>query len=221
MLRIFLSNQRGGVTLEAALIMPIFLAFVLALAMFIRLAVTEMALKSAAVETTKIVATHMYPVELLLAEAKQKFDETRIGAAIGEIVDRAKSVQDAVESAEQFVDDYAAWIPDPLLQLMAWEKDARESVEGAAGQAWDDVSGTVLQPMLNAAMKPLVRQFADMELLEDERLEVSKVQWLSFSDRSKAYVGIELKYRFSIKLPFFRKDIIISKKAYERAWLGA
>jgi len=216
-----LKGERGGVTLEAALLLPFFLAFVLTLATLIRLAVAEMALHAAAAETTKMIASHLYPVGLLLEEAKSKFGESRIGQGIYEVLDRAESARNGIEQAEQFVDDYAAWIPEPVVQFVLWEKELRESVSEQSGDAWEAYRKRVLDPKLFALMKPVVRLFSDMETLDEDRLQVVGVDWPSFADREHAYLSIELSYKFPIRLPFFTRNIEIRKKSYERVWLGA
>lgn len=212
---------KGGITLEAAIIMPMFISFVLVLIVFVRLAVTEIALKSAAVETTKLVSANLYPVELLVDEAKAKYNGSQIGAGINSAIDRVKTAQGKLEQAEKFVDDYGAWIPEPFIQLIEWEKEVRQSAATQTEAELQNLNNTVLQPRLNQAMKPIVYLFADQSTLEKDRMNVNKVNWPSLSDRDHAYLGIELTYRFPIRLPFLSKELILKKKAYERVWLGA
>lgn len=214
-------DANGGITLEAAIIMPIFISFVLVLILLVRLAVTEIALKSAAVETTKLVAAHLYPVELLVNEAIVKYNGSQIGTGINSAIDRVKQAQGTLEQVEQFVDDYAAWIPEPFVQLIEWEKEVRQSAATQTEEELQHLNDTVLQPKLNQAVKPIVYMFADQAVLEKDRMSVNKVNWPSLKDRKKAYLGIELTYRFPLRLPFINKELILKKKAYERVWLGA
>lgn len=58
-------NDRGSMVIEAAIIMPFFLAFVIAMISFVQIAVAEMALQSSVSETTKQVSAHMYPIYLM------------------------------------------------------------------------------------------------------------------------------------------------------------
>lgn len=210
-------DHDGGISLEAAVLMPFFLAFVFLLILLVKIAIADMAVKSAAVEATKMVATHLYPVELLVEEAKQKFGESKIGSGLNELLARVESMQGKLERTEQFVDDYAAWIPEPFVRLVKWEKELRESMASQTGNGWQEY----LQPKINEAMKPIVTMFADAELLDFDRLDVVHVDWPSLSNRDQAFLGVELQYRFPIHLPFYRLDFIIKKKAYERVWLGA
>lgn len=210
-------DHDGGISLEAAVLMPFFLAFVFLLILLVKIAIADMAVKSAAVEATKMVATHLYPVELLVEEAKQKFGDSKIGSGLNELLARVESMQGKLERTEQFVDDYAAWIPEPFVRLVKWEKELRESMASQTGNGWQEF----LQPKINQAMKPIVTMFADADLLDFDRLDVVHVDWPSLSNRDQAFLGVELQYRFPIHLPFYRMDFILKKKAYERVWLGA
>ncbi|WP_442604071.1 TadE/TadG family type IV pilus assembly protein [Paenibacillus sp. KN14-4R] len=220
-IRGLLHKQTGGITLEAAVVMPVFITFILALITMVRMASVDMALQSAAAESTKIVATHMYPVELLVNEAKERFGNTKLSASIDKIIERASNVKGKLEKAEEFVDDYAAYIPEPIVKLMEWEKKTKDAAIDNAGEAYDNVIENVLKPELYKIMTPVVWQFADSKVLKENRMEVKGVDWPSLSDRNKAFLGIELEYRFPLQLPFFKRDIILRKKAYERIWLGA
>lgn len=214
-------DHDGGISLEAAVLMPYFLAFVFLLILLIKIAVADMAVKSAAVEATKMVATHLYPVELLVEEAKQKFGDSKIGSGLNELLARVETMQGKLERTEQFVDDYAAWIPEPFVRLVEWEKELRESMASQTGDSWNEFHSSVLQPKLNRVIKPIIMMFADADLLDEERLDVVHVDWPSLSNRDHAFLGVELQYRFPIHLPFYRMELILKKKAYERVWLGA
>ncbi len=59
-----LRKEDGSITLEAAMILPFFLFFIIFLSMIIRLAVADMALYKAASETTETVVAYAYPVKV-------------------------------------------------------------------------------------------------------------------------------------------------------------
>ncbi|TCZ81014.1 pilus assembly protein [Paenibacillus albiflavus] len=217
----FVREVRGGITLEAAIITPMFIAFVLVLILFVRLAVTEIALKSAAAETTKLVSAHLYPVELLVNEAISKYNGSKIGEGINSAIERVEEAQGKLEQVEEFVDDYAAWIPAPFINLIAWEKEMRESAVNQTQEEIEHLNETVLQPKLNQVVTPIVYMFADQSVLEKDRMQVTRVNWPSLTDRDHAYLGIEVSYRFPIRIPFLNTELILKKKAYERVWLGA
>lgn len=68
-------DTNGSLTLEAAIILPFFLAFILALAGFIDAAKTEMAVQAAASETVKQLAHHYAPLDQLREGMVDQGDE--------------------------------------------------------------------------------------------------------------------------------------------------
>ncbi|MFD0681727.1 MULTISPECIES: TadE/TadG family type IV pilus assembly protein [unclassified Paenibacillus] len=115
-------NQEGGIVLEAALVLPLFLSFVLMLIAFIQISLTEMALQSAVSETTKVLAVNMYPVDLLYAGAKSQWNQSSVNGWIDLALGKIYSVKQGAVNTEQFIDEYERWIPDPVIALMGWRK---------------------------------------------------------------------------------------------------
>lgn len=76
MLKKFRKDDDGSLTLEAAMVMPIFLLFVVFLATIIRISVADLALRNAVNNTAEILATHAYPAYLAEKAAKSKIDDT-------------------------------------------------------------------------------------------------------------------------------------------------
>lgn len=75
MLKKFRRSEDGSLTLEAAMVMPFFLLFVVFLATVIRISVADMALRNAVNDTAEIVATHVYPAALAERAARSKLDD--------------------------------------------------------------------------------------------------------------------------------------------------
>ncbi|WP_280772019.1 TadE/TadG family type IV pilus assembly protein [Salipaludibacillus daqingensis] len=74
MKRNWIRKEDGSLTLEAALVMPVFLLFTVFLATMIRISIADMALKQAVSESTEIIATHAYPVVLAGQSAQSYAD---------------------------------------------------------------------------------------------------------------------------------------------------
>ncbi|WP_062354554.1 TadE/TadG family type IV pilus assembly protein [Bacillus kwashiorkori] len=68
-------NETGSMTLEAALIIPIFLIFFMVLANFIRIAVADMALTKVVSDTVEDIAAYSYPAVALTDAATTKIDD--------------------------------------------------------------------------------------------------------------------------------------------------
>ncbi|GGH77583.1 hypothetical protein GCM10007096_09690 [Pullulanibacillus pueri] len=82
-------------TLEAALIVPIFFLFVIFLIMLIRISVAQMALDRSVSETAEVIATHAYPAGLAASAAEGKIDDFIQEKSMGTVdLDKAKALLD-------------------------------------------------------------------------------------------------------------------------------
>ncbi|RED63017.1 TadE/TadG family type IV pilus assembly protein [Cohnella lupini] len=96
----FRRNEKGSITLEAAMVLPLFLAFVLCLITVIRMTILQMALQNATSEMTKLVATHIYPVSL----AYDTYQNSAFGKAIQEAYQLATSSEARTDKAGELID---------------------------------------------------------------------------------------------------------------------
>jgi hypothetical protein len=215
------SNEQGGIVLEAALVLPLFMAFVLSLIMFIQISLAEMALQSAVSESTKSIATQLYPVKLLVQEAKSKYDQSQVASVINSAVDRVQTARNKVIGAEDFIDEYAAYIPDSLLEILKWEKEIRIQGEDTLQSGYDDIVENQIKPKINAAFTPIVFAYSDSSFITKDKLKVTSVTLPNLLSDGEAYFGIEAQLEFKLRLPFLSRTLILKQKAYERAWLGA
>jgi hypothetical protein len=214
-------NEQGGIVLEAALVLPLFMAFVLSLILFIQISLAEMALQSAVSESTKSIATQLYPVKLLVQEAKSKYDSSQVANVINSAVDRVQTARNKVIGAEDFIDEYAAYIPDSLLEILKWEKEKRLLGEDTLESGYDDIVENQIKPRINAAFTPIVFAYSDSSFIKQDKLKVTSVTLPNLFSDNEAYFGIEAQLEFNLRLPFINRMLILKQKAYERAWLGA
>jgi hypothetical protein len=216
-------KEEGGIVLEASLVLPLFMSFILMLIAFIQVSLAEMALQSAVSETTKVIAANMYPVDLMYQEARSSWNQSSANGWIEQMLSRIESVKQKAVDGEDFVDEYERWIPDPVVKLMEWEKTQRNELEelSQAGteEAKKRIEG-VYNPLLNNAMTPMVNLYANKTRLKPEQLKVTKVILPDLDHKENAFIGIEAQYEVHLAVPFFRKIIIIRKHAYEHAWVG-
>ncbi|QGS68919.1 hypothetical protein CV093_12320 [Oceanobacillus sp. 143] len=63
-----LKDEDGSITLEAALVIPVFMLFIVFMASIIRISVAEIALNKSVTETAQIIANHAYPATILSEE---------------------------------------------------------------------------------------------------------------------------------------------------------
>lgn len=196
-----LREEEGGIVLEAAIVMPLLLSFVIVMIAFVQLAVTEMALQTAVSETSKYVAAHVYPLYLL--------SETEIGQEISHdvsvISERIRESKEQWAAADSLAQDYAAFIPESLLPIISGH------------QLLDELYDSGMNAIGLFLLKPHINE----RVIDIERLQVTKTILPHLQSRQHVYIGLEVRYVQPLRIPFFQRDIILSKSSYERVWIGA
>jgi hypothetical protein len=203
--------------IEASLILPFFIGFVLVLNSFIQISLAQFALQTAVSETNKQLASHMYPVKLLYIEAKNKVESSKAGELIQRVLDQVVQARSKVTDSEDFVERYASYIPEPIVVWMEIEKKKREFLE----EKGQDSAMKLLQPIINQAFTKLVQQFADQSLLRPAQLHVVDVDLPDLDSSSNAFIAIEAQYDLNLPIPFFHRTISLRKRAVERIWVGS
>ncbi|MGX4585102.1 TadE/TadG family type IV pilus assembly protein [Paenibacillus chitinolyticus] len=212
-MRMFRKSEQGGMVLEAALILPMFVGFIVALIVCIQIAVADMALRSAVSESTKVLAAGLYPAEVLYKQGKVSFDQTALASEGQQVMDTLQNLREQAAQAGEFIDSVEAYLPDPVVGLLSWVRQTGESgVDGAKEAA---------SSALHDAMKPVVYSFADKRILKKDRFRISGVTLPSLTNRERTYLGFEVTYDFPLAVPFFNRMLVLKKKALERVWLGA
>jgi len=214
-------NSAGSIVIEASLILPIFLSFVLVLNSFIQISIAQVALQTAVSETAKQIATHMYPVSLLYREAERKVTSSHTGVIIQQVIDRIIQTRSKAEGTEDFVAQYASFIPEPIVVLLEWEKKKRELLEATGKDTSQKVLDQTFNPLINKAFTALVLQFADPKVIDYSHLKVIEVKLPNLAAESEAFIAIEAQYEISIPIPFFQQTITLRKRAVERVWKGS
>lgn len=216
-----LRDERGSVSLEAALALPFFLAFVLALICLIKLTVADLALQNAVNETVKQIAANGYPVQLLADEAMQAYANSPAGGFVDQWLSRIRSARDTLEQGEQWVDDYRAFIPDLLVRWVDWEQQKRAQAERLAEDEYEKFVHEHIEPLVNAGFKEAVLHYADTNVLDEAQLRVVHVDVPRLHEAGDKFIGIEAEYVVKLPIPFVHKTVKLRKKAYERLWTGA
>lgn len=182
-----------------------------------------MALQSAVSETTKVVAAHMYPVDLMYQQAKGKWDQSSMKGKMEQVLDQIDSVKQKAVNTEEFIDEYERWIPDPVVKLMEWERMHRQELEDMTHAQTDEAKQKIkdtYKPLLNEAVTPIVALYANKSRLKTDRLKVTDVILLDLNGKKDVFIGIEAQYEVPLIIPFFHKVMVVRKKAMERAWIG-
>ncbi|MEN0642147.1 hypothetical protein MKY91_03075 [Alkalicoccobacillus gibsonii] len=191
MIKKFINDERGNLTLEAAIIMPMFLLFVVFMAMIIRISIADMALKKAVNETAEIYATHAYPVAMVTGAIEKKTDEL-----IKEYTGDATNL-DEINEFLNFIFKETGISPTDMIY---------DAAEGP--------TGNLIIDSFNASHDDALFEADAMDVKITDRPSLS-------GSGENAYIGIEASYKLRIVAPFIDKEITLKHKGYERLWTGA
>lgn len=188
----------GSITLEAALILPIFMLFIVFLATLIRISIADMALYKAASETTEVIVSFAYPVDLATTAAED-FAKDKIQSILPDQV-----------ASEVTPDELINWADEALLFFGV---DVATSVENL----FENLSAGALQ----STVEDKFTQAAGDRFFTTDSLEVTNVELPETAYGSGQYLQVEVTYEIPIALPFLNESIILSKTATERVWTGS
>ncbi|WJH30825.1 pilus assembly protein [Paenibacillus sp. CC-CFT742] len=195
-------KEQGSIVLEASLVLPVFLFFVMFLVYIVQMTLISTALQSTAGEAVKQLSTKIYPVSLVFTPSDSAGGgEKGSGWSIPEL------------SLTEWAEEYASSLPDPLSN---WVRTAAASGE----QPLQEIKTSVIETVLDPAIKPLLQPFIDPELLDIERIHVNGISVPDLKNKTNPYFRLELSYELPIKVPFLGKPLRIQAAAAERIWIG-
>jgi len=186
-------REEGSVTLEAALVMPVFLLFAIFLTFLIQTCVTTMALHGALSQTARQAASMWYPLSM----AQESFSNTEAGEGL-------ESVNRKLSGMKEMLEQYGSLLPSPL----------SEWAEEAASRSWSIEENAAI-PLFEALMEKI----ADPRVLDKDRLSIVKVA-LPDSEGNDGNLTLESKYRLPMKVPFLGRALTLRASATERSWIG-
>lgn len=190
---------------EASLVMPMFIFFVLFLIYIVQMTLVSTALQSTVSDTVKMVSTHMYPVALAIEPKKPGDNED------------GKKPAGSWSIPKLSLSDWAAQYTDTLpAPLNEWMADAA----ARADEPLQDLKNQAAEAVLDPVIKPILKPYMESRLLDYERIHVSNIQIPNLRTRTDPYFGIEVSYELPMKVPLLNKKIVIQAKAQERLWIG-
>ncbi|MCD9024029.1 TadE family protein [Cohnella silvisoli] len=184
----------GGVTLETALVMPIFLMFVFFLIFIVQTAVISMALHGALSQTARQAASAWYPISLGVEQARAS-----------EVIQQVEHWNDKWQKVGETVNEYGNWLPSPMKE---WAEQA------ASG------SFSLEQQSAKFAFSQLMGQFVDQRVLDANRITVSSVGLPDDEDKNNAYLTLEAEYVLPYQVPLLGRKLVLRESARERVWIG-
>lgn len=186
----------GSITLEAAMVVPFFMFFILFLTILIRLAVADMALYKAAAETSEIVVAYAYPAETV-KEGISGYMNNKI-----KNIEKEKDID--IEGATK------------------WAKESLDffgvDVKGAIENFIESLTADVLTPVVRGKFEQAT---GNWNFFNPDKLKVNNVEIPSLAGGKGEFLEINVQYEFDLKIPFVDKTLILEKTSYERIWNGS
>lgn len=203
---------------EAAMVLPIFLLFVLFLISIVQMTLYSTALQSTASDTVKVISTHMYPAALAAQKwgAESGEGNNPEGTEINGTADDSDSSATWSIPRLSLTDwggEYAAALPKPMDE---WVMAALQKGEGPLQELQAEAS----QSVLDVAVKPLMKPYLSSDLLDYDRIHVSNIIVPDLKAGTNPYFGLEVSYELPMKVPFLNQRIVLEASAVERLWIG-
>jgi len=187
-------QEHGSMTVEAAMVLPIFLLFVIFLIYMIQMVYTSMALQLTVSNTAKQLASHLYPVSIVMDRiAAEPGTETGSGGSL---------------TMEEVAQTYDRILPPPIGD---WVKNT---------ELYRRTEDAIYQAAGDALVKPLLKPYLQEALLREERIHVTRFAFPNLKTKTSAFVALELTYTMPMRVPFLDKELVIRARAAERAWIG-
>ncbi|MFR9710010.1 pilus assembly protein [Paenibacillus sp. MB22_1] len=223
--------SEGSITLEAALVAPVFVLVVFWFVFLVHMTLLYGQLHLTAANAVKQISAHIYPVALAVqaqhsegqevqAPAAKPGDENSgVSSAGGSDVPESTTESGPFSwkipslSLEEWAKQYASNLPEPL---STWVMDAALKGDEPLQELKTKVSEAVLDPLV----KPMLRPFLRGTLLEEERLHVTRVTVPDLKTGKQPYFGLELSYELPLKVPLIGRQLVLQTRAEERLWIG-
>ncbi|OUM94593.1 MAG: hypothetical protein A9Z00_10425 [Thermobacillus sp. ZCTH02-B1] len=209
-------DAKGGVTVEAALVMPVFLMVFILLIAVIRLAMTQMALQDAAAQIARLTAAHIHPVQLAVRSAAGHPAAEADGAGAGDRTGQSGNPfgpsgdRSPQPGFPELAAELAGHLPEPAGPLL----------EAALRGDWEEAADIASAPIGEAVFGPLIRELAAESALDPGRIRITRLRLPDLSGGGEAYFRIRLTYDVPLGLPFTRSHVTLSADAEERAWIA-
>lgn len=198
-------DDQGSMVVEAALVLPMFMFFVIFLVYMVQMTLISTALHSTVSDAVKTVASHIYPVSVAVQRNPSGTESGKSGSTSHWEIPKL--------SLSEWASQYGESLPSPVND---WLTQAVAAGEEPLQQLKNEAAEAVLDPVV----KPLLQPFMPSGLLDFDRIHVSNVYVPNVKTGESPYFGIEVSYDLPIRVPFINKAIVLQAKAQERLWIG-
>lgn len=194
----WLNKEEGSITFEAALVMPLFIAFLFVFYAMIIAISSQMALQHLASQSAQKLANYMHPAALAGDYINDKFSS-------GE----QASFGDATEGFSELVYEVGSLLPHPLDVLL--QESAKGNYWPAANLAATVVGRQVLEGIIIGGQ--------DDSLLIEDNVHLVYLQLPDLIHYTNYDVVVALQYDLPFTLPFFGHRLSVREQAVQRVWL--
>jgi len=194
----WLHREEGSITFEAALVMPLFIAFLFVFYAVITAISSQMALQHLASQSAQKLANYMHPAALVGDYVNEKLSS-------GEQADFG----DAAEGLSELVYEIGSLLPHPLDVLLQ---------EGSKGNYWPaaNLAATVLG---RDVLEGIIIGGEDYSVLVEENVKLVYLQLPDLVHYTDHNVIVALQYDLPFTLPFFGHRLSVREQAVQRVWL--
>ncbi|MCZ0703143.1 hypothetical protein J2T56_001419 [Natronobacillus azotifigens] len=197
-MRQLFKRETGSITLEASIVMPMFVLFVVFLLYMIQFAIVDITINKALSDATKEIATQIYPVKVT-AEGITNYAQSKYD-------DIPEEYRESINDSKEFVEEQNAYIEEVLgVDLI--------------GEVTDGVTNTINTAILTTLVRKSLEDQQIPFINPDDLTVISGRMPLVNSEEE--YVEIIASYEMNIPIPFLEKKYEMRKRVVERAWIGS
>lgn len=196
----FKRNNKGSVTLEAALIFPLIIIIFYLLYLFLLACMIQMSMKSVGVTMVNSIASQIHAVDKVGQLVKQTSGYSGDDNNRGDMLD---------EEWKMLSDHIIAVMPEPIYSVIE---------QGQRGNWWpaENLATTILGKQL---FENILLELPESRGFEKDRLSLVYLQLPDIVNYTDANVKITLQYELPYSIPFIGQSLIIREQASQRAWL--
>lgn len=196
--RNFINKQQGSITLEAALIMPVLLLFLLLFYIFLMISSAQMALQATASATVQQISSNIHPIALVV----NKWNANNSSQLTTDSSENEEGIRAVIY-------ELSGSFPAPINQLL------QESLKGNWWPAIN-LAGTTLG---KDVLERYIWTNANYPVLEKDRVDLVYLKLPDLLNGTDQNVVLTLEYKLPLKIPFTNQPVTIREQAMQRAWL--
>lgn len=205
-------KSRGSIVLEASLVMPVFVIVLFLFIYMVQMTMLSTQLHTVAANSVRQVSAHMYPIALAVSQRNEGTVQDENGpATISKATSSASYILNF--SLSEWAEQYASGLPSPF-------SDWTRAAAAKGDEPLQHVKNTVVESVLDPAIKPMLRPFLEGTWLKEERLHVNWVNVPDLKTGKNPYFGLEISYELPMRIPLTGRSIVIQARAEERMWIG-